>query len=224
MANYRFLAYSLVANSFLDELPVTSSAPLGSALNAAGGLTIQVARSAHNPQGVDPTKAVRDLDAATAPARTAVFVDRDGGLTWGGIIWTRRRTASGATWELGCSSFESYFDRRVIKDDLTYTGIDQLTIAAALVTYAQAQPGGNIGITVPSVTSGVTRTMSYNAEQRTVIGQALRDLAGLDQGFDFAIRVDWVAGVPTKTLELSYPGRGRRGNPGTGAGDIVFES
>lgn len=216
MPTYRYFVHNLVTNAKLDELPMEPGTA-GSALNAASGLTVRVPRSIHNPP-------IRDLEAVTAPAKTAIFVDRDGGMVWGGIIWTRRRGGASPMWELGCSDFLSYFDRRVIKDDLSYSGVDQLTIAAALVTYAQAQPGGNIGVIVPTVTSGIVRTVSYNAEQRTVVGQALRDLAGLDQGFDFAIRVDWVGGVPTKTLELSYPGRGRRGNPGTGTGDIVFES
>lgn len=144
------------------------------------------------------------------PGRTAIYVDRDGVIQWGGILWTAQADDNGYNVSVGATGFWSYFQRRLIRTQQAYLATDQLAIFRALVNYAQAQLGGNIRVVVNAETCGVVRDQTYNAYDRTNLGQAGEDLAALQNGFDFAITSSYIGGVPTPTLNLSYPKRGTR--------------
>lgn len=212
MAFYRYLAYDLVTNQLREELPLTG-VRFGAALNAAGsfGANLQLDLQAQSSPGVFRSQAAV-LRAATESGRTIVYVERDGVLVpddaW--IIWTRQWDPETRTIALGGSGLLSYFDEhRKITSTATFTGVDQLAIARSLIQTAEAAPGGDIGVQVGSEVSGVLRDRTYPGWERKSVGEALRQLAALDTGFDFAFEVAYVAGVPTKTLRLGYPQRGR---------------
>jgi hypothetical protein len=223
VADYTYLAVDLMSNTILAELPlreVTFSQDLNQAGSFHGVL----------PLG-DPR--IKNLDPAgsTQPGRTAIYVDRDGTLVWGGVIWTRRYSARrGRGHELASSGrrggestgghikdhaleldgmeFLSYFGRRLISDDLNYTA-DPLTIVRNLISYAAAKPGGDIGIVLDSTLSGLSITRSYDSFAMTPIDQAINLLSSETTGFDYAIDVQYDAGIPKKYLHLSYPRRGQ---------------
>jgi len=202
MSQYRYLFADLLTNTILAELPLTS-VQFSQQLNSAGSFsaTLQLA-------GINAA----DLNVANAtiPARTAVYVDRDGTLVWGGVLWNREYSSKSQTITLNAREFESYFERRRITNDTVFFGTDQLVAAQTLVNNAQAATNGNIGINVGSETSGVTinRTF-YGYEYKTVMA-ALQELSKSATGFDFNIYVYYDSnGNPAKLLRLGYPRYGR---------------
>jgi len=209
MADYRFLSYDLRSNVALEELPL-SIKEFGGRLNGAGPFRATMPVEAASS---------RLLMAATIPERTVVYVERDGVLVDGFIIWQRRRRA-GVPVEVSGASLPSYWRRNNIRANLTYAGADQFAIARGIVDHLQTQAGANIGIVTGSATCGVTRDRTYYGYERKNVGDAIAELGAVDNGFDWSVDVAWVAGVPTKTLNLSHPRRGRL----AGTTGVVFET
>lgn len=207
MTNYRYIFADLRTNSVLGEFPLTA-VNFTQTLNASGTLTGSVLLS-----GVDA--ALQNVDAATIPARTAIYVDRDGVLVWGGIIWSREYNSTSQTLSISAQTFDSYFNRRRITKTQVFSNTDQFSIAQNLITTAQAVTGGNINVVVPTSLSGrlVSRTY-YNYEQKTVLS-AIQDLskAGAANntlpGFDFSFDCTYNgSGVPIITFNMFYPRQG----------------
>jgi len=203
MATYRYLFADLLTNQILAELPLTS-VRFSQQINSPGNFsaTLQLA-------GLE----VNDLNVsnATIPARTAIYVDRDGTLIWGGILWNREYSSKDQTLTLNANEFESYWNRRRITTDTVFTNTDQLTAVQTIVNNANAATNGNIGITVGSETSGVliNRTF-YGYEYKTVLS-AIQDLSKSATGFDFNIQVYYDSnGNPAKLLRLGYPRYGKK--------------
>lgn len=204
MAGYRHLIADLLTGTIREEIPF-SEVKYSHVLNRPGGFAATL-----------PLRHPKATRANLDPGRTAVYVERDGVIVWGGILWTAKASVDDATVEVGGEGFWSYFRRRLIRTTKVYTAQDQCLIARDLVTYAQSQPGGDIGVTVGSETSGVTRDRTYYHYERKNIGEAVEQLAAVQGGFDFNIDVAWAGGAITKTLQVQYPRRGR-------ATAIVFE-
>jgi hypothetical protein len=92
--------------------------------------------------------------------------------------------------------------RRYIDSKKKYTAQDQFTIAWDLIDFTQTKTGGNLGITrFSAATSGVTRDRTYQAWERKNVGEALEELAAVQNGFDFEITSDkqWKTYYPKKT-------------------------
>ncbi|MCX4994252.1 hypothetical protein [Streptomyces longwoodensis] len=220
---YTYLFCDLRTDELLAELPL-SGVSYSYALNAPGTL-----------RGTIPYNAetlLLDPETASAPARTAVYVDRDGVLVWGGIVWTRQNTTGGKA--IQASEFLSYYQHRYVKTTLsTDTSLltntayvptgqrlypDQKHIAWSLLRYAHAQAGGDIGVDINALAGtghGVTRTQTYYGYERPEILKAITDLASAEDGFDFSIEVGWTPGgagqVPQRyrRAQTWYPRRGR---------------
>ena len=201
MATYTFLATDLRSGAVLAELPLVNVS-LVRQLNGAGTFKAQL------PLG-DPNVAKIDPDGSTLPNRTVVWVDRDGTLLGAGIIWTRKFTSDGGAFDLGGTGHFGYFARRRILDLLTFAATDQLAIAQSIFNYAQAAAGGYVGVNVGYETSGRLRDRTYNSWDVRIVSEVIQELSQVIDGFDFAIDTSYVAGVPTATLNLSYPRRGR---------------
>ena len=218
MAVYEYLAYDLRTGSALEQLPLVG-VTLGGQLNAAGpfAATLPLGGTAQTAPGVYGPRA-QALLAASIPGRTVVYVERDGVLIDGYIIWTRRYDSATQSCDLGGLSLWSYFAHRVIDYTQAFS-VDQLTIARTLVTNAQAATGGNIGVAVGTETSGVTRNVNYYGYAAKPVAEAITELSAGSTGFDFAIDVAYSAGVPTATFRPSYPSRGRL----ISASGLVFE-
>ena len=203
MAQYRYLFADLLTNSILAELPLTS-VTFSQQLNSVGTFSATLQLSGINA-------AALNVANATIPARTAIYVDRDGTLIWGGVLWSREYSSTSQTITLNAREFESYFERRRITTDTAFFGTDQLTAAQTIITNAQSAINGNIGVAVGSETSGVTivRTF-YGYEYKTVLS-AIQELSKSSTGFDFNIYVYYDSnGNPAKLLRLGYPRYGRK--------------
>ena len=153
------------------------------------------------------------------PGRTAIYVERDGVLVWGGILWTAKADIQSARVQIGGEGFWSYFRHRYVRHTKNYVLWYQHQIARDLVNYAQAQAGGNIGLLVPDTIGSVgpRRDRTYHHYERKNVGEAVEQLAAVQDGFDFAIELGYDAsGDIVKTLDFDYPRRGRMTS-------IVFE-
>jgi hypothetical protein len=199
---YRYLVGDLMSNTIIEEIPF-SEISYSHVLNRAGNFNASI--------GLRHPKATRaNLD----PGRTAVYVERDGVIIWGGILWTAKAALDAdneePTLKVAGEGFWSYFHRRHIRAYKEYLAVDQFTIAQNLLAYAQAQGGGDLGVTIGAETSGKLRDRIWRHYERKNIGAAIEELAAVQDGFDFAIDVAYDSGgTIVKTFRPSYPQRGR---------------
>jgi hypothetical protein len=198
MAYYRILIADLLTNNIVAELPLTQVA-FSQQLNSAGTFSGNILIS-------DVDSSALNIVNSTQPAKNAIYVDRDGVLVWGGIIWNRTYSSDSQHLTLTAREFESYFERRRVTGTSVFQNVDQFTVAQQLIKDAQAASNGNIGVVVGTDVSGVPVTkIYYSYELRTVLS-AIQDLAKSDVGFDFAISVAYDAnGNPYKFLNMGYP-------------------
>ncbi|MFF1839968.1 hypothetical protein ACFVXE_38360 [Streptomyces sp. NPDC058231] len=221
---YTYLFCDLMTDTVLAELPL-SGVTYSTALNGIGTLTATIPYT-------DETIPL-DPETATTPGRTAVYVDRDGVIVWGGIVWTRQPDGQSSK-QIQAAEFLSYYQHRHVKVTLsTDTSLltnpalvpdgqqlyaDQKYIMWSLLTYANVQAGGNPKINVDTLTApphGVTRQATYFGFERPEIYKAISELAAADNGFDFGIDVGWTATTnnnpPTRYRRARtwYPRRGR---------------
>lgn len=212
MTTYRYLFADLLTNEIIGELPITGVS-FTQQLNQAGTLQARLLITGINTFQFNVT-------ACTEPGRNAIYVDRDGVLVWGGIIWNRTYNSTAQTITISAREFESYFERRRISTTTAFTNADQLLIARTLVTNAQAVPNGDIGVIVGTETSGVLIDRVYYDYELKGVYQAIQDLSRQDDGFDFNIKVEYdpLTDQPIKTLVLGYP---RSGHVDTGVGDVA---
>lgn len=208
MSGYRLLYTRLRTGQLLGELPAVSFGFVDE-INAAGSFNATIAlddvASIEAPGAHPIPESSSTIDSPQAvtletliPAATGVYVERDGVILWGGVIWTAVLSLESATIEIGAEGFLSYLWRIGIRNDLSYNA-DQAVIAANLVNYAMGQPGASIGIAPASVAATTTRVRNYLAAERKPVGEALTQLAAVDGGFDFSF-VHTLSGSMFSTL------------------------
>lgn len=161
---------------------------------------------------------VTNSDIATqvkkiVPARTVVHVYRDTEI-WGTyIIWTMnvRSSSHGPVQvDIQGATLESWLDKRIIDADLVFDDVDQFDIARTLIDNAQTgwtpyEANANLGITYDTNDSGVLRDRSYFVTDAASVGQRLRELAAVDNGFEYMINTydDVEAGFRVREFILS---------------------
>ncbi len=145
------------------------------------------------------------------PRRTAIWIVRNDVPVWVGQVWNRSKSIADGLIDATALGPLSYFRRRFVLADQTYTGLDQFEIVRRLIAYAQGVTGGDIGIVVDTGDSGVTRTRTYPGNELKEIGEALEQLAAVENGFDFWFEPDRdvTTGEFSIRLRLQYPATGR---------------
>lgn len=209
---YRYLLADLLTNEIIAELPLTGVS-FTQQLNQAGTFQAHLLITGINT-------AAFNVDASTTPTRNAIYVDRNGILVWGGVIWGRTYNSQAQTITITAREFESYFERRRIAQTIDFDQVDQLEIARTLIDNAQLVPSGDIGVITGLETSGVLVDRVYYDYELKTVYNAIQDLSRQEDGFDFNIQVayDPITNDPTKTLVLGYP---RSGHVDTGVGDLL---
>lgn len=228
MTEYRYLCARILTNEIIAELPFTG-VTYGQELNTAGTFSGKLLLS-------DPRMAAYNVIEATEPTQIALYIERNGQLVWGGIIWTRMYSPETQELSIGAKEFESYFDHRVVQFGIangiaprTYnfsgswnynTDIFKVVEDCFVAVRDWLLPNSDIGITIPSNTLGVTVGDISNQygyvindfEFRPlmdVISQLSKQAAG-QGGFDYNVDVAYDNDYNiTKTLELSA----KRGTP-----------
>ena len=200
---YRYLFADLVTNAILAELPITGVS-FTQQLNSAGTFTAHLLLSGVNAAGLNVAN-------GTIPGRTAVYVDRNGVLVWGGVIWNREYSSANQTLTFQAREFLSYFERRRITQTASYTNVDQLQLAQTIMSNSQSVAGGNIGLLynqnpASTNTSGILVSRTYYGYEYKTVLSAVQDLAKQTQGFDFEISVYYDGDAnPAKSFNTYYP-------------------
>lgn len=199
---YRYLFANLLTNEIIAELPLTG-VTFTQQLNQAGTLNGHLLLSGM-------TTAQFNVNNSTIPGKTAIYVDRNGILVWGGVIWSRTYNSNEQTLNITAREFESYFERRRITTTVAFTNADQLLVARTLMNNAQSAPYGNIGVIVGTETSGILVDRVYYSYELKGVYPAIQDLSRAEDGFDFNIAVSYdpITEEPIKTLILGYPRTG----------------
>lgn len=186
MAQYTYRFANLLSDSDLCELEL---------------LDVKFDRRIIQPGAFSASIAVVNPDIATqarkiVPAKTIVHVYRDSEI-WGTyIIWSVRLRSSvhGPTvMELQGATLESWLDRRIVDVDQIYTGINQYAIARGLLNQAQIgwfPYAGSADLNIVSNSSNnsaVLRDRAYYVTDGATVGQRLKELAAVDNGFEYMI-------------------------------------
>lgn len=204
MGRFRFLAYDITGTEFRAEVPF-SEVKFGDVLNRPGSLDASLPARA--------TEATRDI---LDPGRTTLWVTDGTSLVWGGIVWAwRRELGDNPMVRIAGQGIWSYYreGRRTIREDLTFTATDQLSIALLLLTKTHniANPLG-LTVNLNPATSGINRTTAYKATERKPVGEAIEQLAEMVNGFDFNTTATWDTGTipptPQVALDITYPATG----------------
>lgn len=163
--------------------------------------------------------------------RRAFYVLRNQEIDWGGLLLNATVPMGADAVKLTCVGWLGWFDMRDIWTDRQFTATDQFTIFKTLVDDAQ-DPAANVGYDATGAPTGVLagagasmgisvvwdalsgvqrdRLQEYRYFSGKGLGDALRQLAALDDGFDFGMRyaVSAGGGAIDKTVRLSYPEQG----------------
>lgn len=199
MARYRYILCDLLTNQVIAELPFYG-VYLSRKLSGKGSCTATMALDSTGYSN-------SDILEATNPGRTALYVDREGGLVWGGILWSRTYQSQSKSLQLTGETFESFFSKSMIESSLTQTNVDLRTIIINLVTQMQAKPYSNLGITVPSAfTGGRTTTVKFNDYEVWSYAKAIDQIATMEGGPEYTIEVQYDNnGNPSKSLLVGSP-------------------
>ena len=198
---YRYLFADLLTNQIYAELPLTGVS-FGQELNTAGSFSGSLLLT-------DVKIDSYNIASYTNPARTAIYVDRNGTIVWAGVLWARDYDSSSQKITFQAREFESYFEKRRIATTYTATAVDQFTVVEDLFNQVQAVSGGNINVVIPTNTSGVLVTKTYNDYEQKPLTEAVYELSRSNTGFDWNIDVSYDSSYNiVKTLELAYPRRG----------------
>lgn len=217
MATYRYLTTDLLTNTVIAELPLTG-VTWSQALNDAGSFSGHMMLSDSritNVLGTYNSSNEFTLDYVTTPSKTGLYVERDGVIVWGGIIWSRQYDSTSQTMSLGAREFESYLQRRRFSETKAWvTGTDQSTIVKYLLDSMNSAPYGDIGISTSAVTAMgqvIPNVFVAYDYQKSVIFDVIRQLSqqAAPYGFDFSINCAYdINKNITRTFNVFYPRKG----------------
>lgn len=209
MSEYRAIITNFKTGAITSEAPVISLSATNE-LNGAGAITFTVplvyAPAIETSLTVDHSglQSVENY----APAKSAVFIERDGVILFGGIVWGLPSIdIATETVSVSCAGMLSYLRRRLVRTDLSVSSADQDTIAAEVVARAD-------GVAIDSVTNatGVTRDFYVYGSDQLTVEQALMKLATADNGFDFYFTHSRSGNTITSSFRTQYPASGRATN------------
>ena len=133
------------------------------------------------------------------PGITEVWLYRNDVLVYAGPLWNVNVSSRDNTMNCDSESLMSYFDRRRINADVTYTGTYGAT-AWSIIAASQAETDGALGITLGTQVPGgsPSATFAYTKNEGTYILDAITDLSDNTDGFDWEI-------TPGRVAHFYYP-------------------
>lgn len=203
MAEYRYFFADLLTNEINVELPLYGVS-LGRVLNKSGNATFSFKLGTGTYDDVDVIE-------GTAPGRTCLYVERNGALVWGGVVWSRTWQEQSLSFQYTGQTFESFPFKQPILTTFERTNTDQRNILRDLISTMQTDPYANIGIVIPSAfADNITRSVTFNDFEAWTFGKAIDYMINYADGFDYTIEVRYGAsGNPEKALitndELGLP-------------------
>lgn len=212
MADYRYFVADLLTGAIKAELPF-DNVEYTRVLNRAGAFSATL-----------PARHPKATDSNLSPSSTAIYVQRDKTIIWGGILWTRQaqigdtgqvKVGAEGKWSYWAGPSGSQNRARFLKVDKAYTNVDQLFVPRDLLAWSMARPG-SLQMNLGSETSGALVSRQFYGYERRNIGQEIQAQAAEANGYDFSIESAWSGNTIADTFHLWYPTRGRRS-------DLVFE-
>jgi hypothetical protein len=156
----------------------------------------------------------REYIDLTAPGRYSIAAERNGTIVGEWVIWKRSRSNDGSPIALSGNEISTVLDHRVM-GAWVWTGVDQIEIARQLVVEGFAGAGdpplrpGAVAVTIPAITpSGQLRDRTY-AWLDGDIGQRLKELSEVDNGFDYLISPTRFGSTILRTVRFYYPRAGQ---------------
>lgn len=204
MHTYRYFVNDIMTGAGLGDLPL-SRVHMNKRVNETGQFTgsFVLGTGIHHDQS---------LIDSSIPGRTALYVERDNELIWGGILWSRAYGSSDHVVQLTAQTFESYFDHVCVEANFVMQNIEQSQILFNLVNTLQAQQGNNIGLLMdPFPVTGVPRTVLIPGYEYHFASQVISQLIGVENGLEITIDIEPSSTFdrPTKTLRAGFPKLGR---------------
>jgi hypothetical protein len=191
VADYTYLVTDLATNAIREELRF-GGVTYETALNARGAFSGSLSRRAAG--------ATRDV---LQEGSTGLYVVRDGSPVWGGYITRIDADSKGADLRVAGVGHLGYYDRRYLREDRTYTAVEQATIMADLIRYCNGEasltygpsvgPFSGIPMVVSAPATGTTRDRAYVGNERPFIGDLLRKITEVDGGPDMEVVTTMVA-------------------------------
>lgn len=207
--NQRFLTRNALTGEWLSKALPLTDVEYGPELSGPGSLTgtLTPRLLAENPTLVDP-------------GTTEIYVEENGYLTWGGLVWDA--TAQGETYQIEAASWSSYLMHRYGLDGNLggrgpYVNADPCTIIRDIWAYAQSIPDGDLGVLVDATTSTAkvgTTTDPYTLPwwEFPCLGEKIDDIVSGQAMPDYTCAAEWNADktAPVKRIRLGWPRLGTR--------------
>ncbi|MFI6054086.1 hypothetical protein ACIBCO_28845 [Streptomyces violascens] len=207
MPGYRYFAQRLLTGEILGDLPL-SEVEFGPQLNGPGSLTAKLS-----------PRFARSVPEAVDEGNTALYVEHDGVLRWGGILW--QATPQDRTLSLEAAGWSSYLQHRHdVHGELDgrgpYVNADPCKVIRDIWAYAQSIPDGDLGVIVDPATSTAkvgtpAEPLRFSWWEDPVLGNAVDDLVKADDSPDYTCDTAWgPGGTIVRRLRLAYPRLGAR--------------
>ncbi|GAO08683.1 hypothetical protein TPA0598_04_03190 [Streptomyces lydicamycinicus] len=204
---YRYItARALTGDVLAWDLPMTD-VEFGPSLSAAGTFT----------GSVEPRLATLVREQVDA-GDTWLYVERDGRLMWGGLVW--RASPEGSQLQVEAAGPGSYAARR---HDLhgnlggrgPYVNEDPCNVIRDVWRYLQEQPDGDLGIVVDDTTSKVTvgtpaDRYSVDWWEAPVLGDVVDDMVQVEGGPEWTETLAWSGEKPQHRIRIGWPRLGTR--------------
>jgi hypothetical protein len=201
MPEFTVLACDLITGVTLDELPVKPSTITWD-LNGPGSIS-DLTIPASALRGRDPN----DVQVALSEGRTAIYIDMDGALIWGGPLWRKVYSSVTRAYTLTVGGWWSYWQRQLITTALQFRGADQFDIVRTLLSLRNGEPGF-VPIIMSAADSGVVRNYSWEVGDLKGVGEAIEQMSDNIGGFEFVVDVrrNVDTGRPERVLRIGSPG------------------
>jgi hypothetical protein len=208
-STYRVMTRHALTGAWLTKALPLTDLEYGPELSGPGSLT-----------GTLTPHLIHSNSTLTDPGTTEIYVEQDGLLRWGGLVWDAR--PQGSQYTIEAAGWPSYLQHRIDLDGNLggrgpYVYTDPCQIIRDCWTYAQAVPDGNLGVVVDSTTS--TAKVGTTAEPYSlawwdfpVLGEKIDDLVSGQAMPDYTSVTTWDASktTPVKRVALGWPRLGRR--------------
>jgi hypothetical protein len=201
MPLYRYYTTDILTEDVLGDLPLYQVQP-DRVLSGIGTLTGKLKLGT----GIFLDQ---DLKVASQPGRVALYMERDGVIIWGGIIWGRKYNSNEKAYDIIAQSWESIFDHVPMLDDIILETYDQQVVFKTIITLMQLQPYNNFNLDLSQIpTDGnVIRSTLFAGYEYHMVSEAINQLIQADNGFDYTIDIVPSAfqDQPDKVIRTGYP-------------------
>lgn len=213
---YKYLAADLFTDRAISELPIRDS-EFGWSVNKPGEFSGSVA--------VPTLGHVRSYFDATRPARTVLYVIRDGVPVWGGIIWKRSFNSDERLLKIEADTFDSYMYHRILDKTFRFIrdlvnsdpakrheGVEQIEAFRTLWRHMVSGKGSDIRVRLGDTVSPVRRGLFFSGWEFKTYGEHIDELIKKPDSFEWIGTVGLSASGESvdRRIEFAYPKFGRK--------------